>query len=127
MKKIRSIHSCIAVEGDAIGFWKRLCVLTMGLIFLFPDPSLAQSVLACTHLSATTPSLNSSASESEPASDNASPDDFPVWKAISLGTYNNVEAVRDALNKTPSPCPIYVGLGASEVLGRLHYSETSSS
>jgi len=126
MSKTRSIHSRIAIEGDAIGFWKRLRLLTMGLIFFLPDPTLAQSVLGCTHLSATTPSLDSSASASEPASVNASPDYFPVWKAISLGTYKNAKAVRDALNITPSPCPIYVGLGASEVLGRLHYSETSS-
>jgi len=126
MKKTRSIHSRIAVEGDAIGFWKRVCVLTMGLIFLFPDPTLAQSVLGCTHLSATTPSLDSSATESESASDNTSPDEFLVWKAISLGNYKNIKDVRAALNTTPSPSPISVGVGVSEVLGRLHYSETFS-
>ena len=129
---IRRVGDEVFMESDAkfaglFGFWKGLCVLPMALMFLLPGPALAQSVLACTHLApATTPTLDSSASESEPASDNASPYDFTVWKTISLGTYKDVNAVREALNATPSPCPIQVGDWASEALGRLRYGEAFS-
>jgi hypothetical protein len=132
MNRTRPIHSHVVVEGDAkftglLGFLRGLCVLPIALIPFLPGPTLGQSALECTHLSpAITPSLDSNASESDPATDNASPDDFPAWKTVSLGTYKNVMAVRDALNRTPSRCPIYVGRGASEALGRLYYSEALS-
>src|SRR5580700_5159321 len=108
-------------------FCKRLCALPTALMFVLPGPTLAQSVLACTHLSpATNTSLASSASENAPARDNPSHDHFPVWKTIGLGTYKNVNTAREALNTTPSPCPIHVGDGASEALGRLYYSQVFS-
>jgi hypothetical protein len=119
--------ACDAKFIRLLEFWKRLWALPTALMFVSPGPTLAQSVLACIHLSsATNTSLAWSASENEPARDNPSPNDFPVWKTISLGTSKNVKAVRDALNTTPSPCPIHVGDGASEALGRLYYSQVFS-
>ena len=50
--------------------------------------------------------------------------EFPVWKTISVGTYRDAAALREAFNKVPYP--IYIDSWADQMLGRITFSQTDT-
>jgi hypothetical protein len=105
-----------------------LCARTIvGNNAIFAIPAIAQAIKTCADpgggASLGLP-VTESACEGKAAIGSASRFEFPVWKTINIGTYRNVNAVRQAFNATPHP--IRVDDWANEILGRTSFRHSDT-